>query len=476
MDGRIAGVVEEFRSERVAERLALLFGVFTGVLGVALAANELSKSPELDFQAYYFAARAVLEGEPFVGWAITDGSFLVGKAYVYTPVTAPMFAPFGLFPTWESGYVVNIALLFGVFYLISRLILRFIESYGVSLTRIDRALIVGFCLFSGHTVLGLYRGNVDPLILLMLAVGLVAIERGDEMWGGFLWAFASLFKLFPAFLGVWLLYRRASRAIAAAVVTGVGFTLLGVAMFGIDAHVDFVNFIVNERSREGAFLGGLDPELQWITLRRPLSHLFTLSGNQLFVLSTAIMAPFVYLVYRDADGELDRIVAFFATMVVMLITIVPSTLNYVVYLYFPLLPLLYLTEDRTARRLFVAGLVLVNVPLYPQHVELLVEALPLSAAITDPIVAGTRAVMTYSSIPLVGFLSIVAGCIRFVRAPAPRPGSAGSSGAPDRPDATSVPDPTGSSDSAGSPDSAGSLDSTSGPDAGSASRSTGRTD
>jgi len=411
--------VRSFTSRRRPERLALLFGLLTGVLGVALAANEFTTSPELDYQAYYFAGRAVLQGEPFVGWAITDGSFLVGKAYVYTPITAPIFAVYGIFPDWRIGYVLNVALLAVVFYLIGRLILRFVERHGGTVDRTDRLLILGFCVFSGHSILGMYRGNVDPIILLGLGVGLLAIESGDERTGGALWAAAAHFKLFPAFLGVWLLYRRAYRAIAAAVVTGLGLLALGVVAFGIDAHVQFVDFIVNERSREGAFRGGLDPTLQWITLRRPLSQFFALSGNQLFVLSTLLMSPLVYLVYRDASSELDRAVAFFATMVVMLITIVPSTLNYVVYLYFPLLGLLYLTDDRRTTYLFVAGLVLVNLPLYPQHVELIVGAAGVPEGLGDAIVGAARTVLTYTSIPLLGFFCILGGCIRFVRLPDP---------------------------------------------------------
>jgi hypothetical protein len=406
-------------TDRSLERAVLAFGLVTGVLAVVLAVNDFTSAPELDFHAYYFTGEAILEGEPFVGWAITDISFLTEKAYVYTPVTAPLFVPFALFPEWQIPYVLNMLLLCGVFFAIGRLCLQLLDDYGVTLDRIDRVLIMAFCLFSGHTVLGVYRGNVDPAILLVLAVGLLAIERGRAARGGALWAGAALFKLFPAFLGVYLLYRRAYRAIAAAVVVGVGFTLLGVAIFGIDAHVDFVEFILHERSREGAFRGGLDPTLQWITLRRPFSQVLALSGNQLFVLTTALVAPVVYLVYREADSELDRIVAFFATMVAMLITIVPSTLNYVVYLYFPLVPLLYLVEDRRTKLLFVAGTVLVNVPLYPHHVATILDALPLSPGIADALADAVRAVLRWASIPLYGFLLILAGCVSYARTPTP---------------------------------------------------------
>jgi len=419
MRSHVRGLVEE----HAAERLALVVGVLTGVLGVALAASEFQTDPQLDYHAYYFAGRAVLRGEPFVGTAIHEGTFLTVKEYVYTPITAPVFAPYGLLPSWQIGYVLNVAVLLATFYAIGRITIRYIERHGVTLDRTDRWLILGFSLFSGHTILALYRGNVDPIMLLLIVLGFLALERGEETRGGVLWAVAALFKLFPAFLGVWLLYRRAYRAIAAAVVTGVGFLLLGVALFGIDAHVEFVEFILNERSRQGAFKGGLDPTITWITLRRPLSQVVPLSGNQLIVLSAAIMAPFVYLIYREAETELDRTVAFFATMLVLLITIVPSTLNYVVYLYFPVVALLYLATDRRTKYLFVAGLILVSLPVYPQHVEMLVSATPLSPGLVEAIMGVVRGAMSFASVPLVGFGLLLAGCLRYVRLPTPATGA-----------------------------------------------------
>lgn len=411
--------IRELFATRRSERLALLVGLLTGFLGVALAANELLDSPQLDYHAYYFTGRAVLDGREFVGTAIHDGTFLTVKEYVYPPVTGPVFAPYGLFPRWEVGYVLNIALLAATFYAVGRITIRYIERHGGSLERADRMLILGFTLLSGHTVLGLYRGNIDPIILLLIVGGFLAVERGQETTAGTLWAVAALFKLFPAVLGLWLLYQRAYRAVAAALVTGVGGMAVGVAVFGVDAHVRFFDFLLNERSRQGAFEGGLDPEVTWITLRRPLSQLLALSGNQLILVSAALMAPVVAFAYYEAETPLDRTVAFFVTMLVLLITLVPSTLNYVIYLYFPLVALVYLVEDRRTNSLLVAGLVLVSLPLYPQHVEMLVTATPLPPGAVDAILGVVRAVLSYVSIPLVGFLTLLAGCLRYLRLPAP---------------------------------------------------------
>lgn len=296
-----------------AERLVLLFGIVAGLVLAVFAVSEFRSESELDFHAYYFAGQAVAQGEQFIGWAITDGTFLVDKAYVYTPVTGPVFVPYGLFPEWQFAYVLHGAVLFATLAAISYLCISYIESQGRVLARVDRALIVGFCLFSTPAVLALYRGNIDPIILLFLVGGFLAIEGGRESEGGALWAVAALFKLFPAIFGVWLLYRRAYRAIAAALFVGIGATLVGLAMFGIDVYLEFIEFILTERSRAGAFDGGLDPTSRWITLRRPLSQVLSLSGTGLMFVGLALLIPFLYPMYRRADSSLDQLGVFTAT-------------------------------------------------------------------------------------------------------------------------------------------------------------------
>lgn len=404
-------------ADRRLERLALLFGILTGVVVLLLSTNESLTPAEIDFQAYYFAGQAIINGDPFVGEAIHQGTILTDKEYVYTPVTGPVFVPFGALPSWQVGYAINIGLLSVVLYAVGRLNLRYLDQHGVALERIDRWLVLGFCLVSGHAVLAIYRGNIDPIVLLAIALGFLAVERGDQLRGGVLFGGVALFKLFPAFFGVWLLYRRAYRAIVAAVAVGLGGLALGVLAFGVDAHVAFFEFILNERSRAPAFEGGLEPTKKWFTVRRPLSQVAALPGNLLFVLAAVVIAPVVGLLYRNADSETDRLVAFFATMAALLITVVPATLNYVVYLFFPLGALLYLLEDRLARRLLVAGLVLVSVPVYPQEIELLVETVPLPSGVGDAIETGARTLLTYASVPLVGVLLFLAAAVRQVRTP-----------------------------------------------------------
>jgi len=393
------------------QRAALSFGILIGCVGLVASVARLLSGPELDFHAYYFAAEAVLQGDPFVGHAVKEGNFLTRKEYVYVPITVLSFLPYGVFPTWEIPYVIHAAVLAGSLLLLARLSIQYVESHGQSLDTADRWLIRGFFVLSLPAVLGIYRGNVDPIILLMIVGGFFAIERGRGAAGGTLWAVASLFKLFPAMLGVWLLYRRAFRATAAAILVGCSSLALSVLAFGVDANVTFVEFILEERSRNGAFEGGLDIEFMYLSLKRPLSYLFPIAGHALTVVSFLVVSPFLALLYHRASSERDQLIVLFGTLAVLLITIVPSTAGYVVYLLFPLVPLVYITDHRLARRCFLAGLVLINVPLFPRHIQQVADGTSLSAGVTGPILTAAQTVLTFGSVALWAVLFVFAGCL-----------------------------------------------------------------
>lgn len=396
-----------------AERLVLVFGLVLGILAIAPLFGRVLAGNEVDFHAYYFAGKKVLQGEPFVGYAIMDGTFLVDKAYVYLPITVVFFAIYALSPTWEPVFVIHVLFMLGTLAAVGVITIRYIESHGPALDRIDRYLIVGFCLFSVPSVLGVYRGSIEPIIFLFVVGGFLAVEGERESFGGGLWAFASLFKFFPAFFGIWLLYRRAWRGVAAALVVGLGATGLSVLAFGFETNIEFVEFILTERSREGAFQGGLDPEFMWITLRRPLSYLVPLTGHALTLLAFGIVAPILGLMFARAKSDLEHLVAFFALLIVMLITLFPSTAGYVIYILFPLVPLVYLVEDRWPRACFLAGLVLINVPLFAPQVEQLFIALP-DVVVIQAVGAGLDILLTFASLGLLGFLVTFAGCLLYV--------------------------------------------------------------
>ena len=416
-------VVDTSRPERIVLGIGLLAGVGTILFGLAAGfiifvrhGGQIPESSmEVDFLAYYAAGQAVWRGDPFIGYEVVDGTLVTDKAYVYPPITALVFVLFGFVPEWYVSFGLFAVVLLGAFYGTARILIQFIELQGQALDPTDRWLIVGYCLCSCPSVMGLLRGNIDPVILLLISGGFLAFFTDREVSGGILWAGAALFKLFPALLAVWLLHRRAYLGIASAVITGVGVMLVGVAVFGIDAHIDFFEFVLTERSRAGAFEGGLDPTRRWITLLRPLSQVLPVASTGLLVVAVLLVAPVVALTYRHVETALDSLVAFTATLVALLITIVPSTAGYVVYLIFPMIALLYLTEHRTTKRLYLSGFVLLNIPLYPHDLQRAVAELSLDIGVVDQITAVLLVVFSVGSIALWGCLLVLAGCVSHTR-------------------------------------------------------------
>lgn len=403
------------------ERLVLVAGILSGLVGLTgilagLPGVVLGQTavPELDFHAYYFAGEAILEGRSFVGWGITEQTFLESKAYVYPPITGLLFVPYALLTEWYYAFVIHVIILLGTFGLLARSTIRYIEQHGRELAAVDRWLITGFVVFSFPSVLGLVRGNVDPIILLLILGGFFAVEAGRQSRAGTLWAIAAVFKLFPAMLGVWFLYRRAYRAVAVAVAVGVGVLGASVLVFGLQANLDFVQFVLNERSRSGAFVGGLEPGNRWITLRRPLSHLVPIAGHQLTLVSVVVLAAPLAVMYARIDSDFDAYAVFVGTLVAALITIVPATLGYLVYLVAPLVPLVYLVEDRSATWCFLGAIFLLSVPLFAQDLSSLASLAPGGLPVFDRVVDILYSLLRFGSLGLWAFILTFVGCYRVV--------------------------------------------------------------
>ena len=116
---------------------------------------------------------------------------------------------------------------------------------------------------------------------------------------------AALLKVFPALLGVWLLRKRAFRAVGAAVATGGGCLLLGVALFGVGSHQTWFFDTVLLRLNREVFAGGLSPTHPFFTVRRPLSVLFPSLDPTLFTLGAfCLLAPIVAYCYTDLETPL----------------------------------------------------------------------------------------------------------------------------------------------------------------------------
>ncbi len=371
-------------SSRRRTRALLAVGI---VLGVGTLVALPSLRPEqlgLAASVYTTAAEAAVAGEPFYG---VEPAGLPGYRFVYPPVVMVVALPAGVVGNATATFVVLTTLSVAAGLAVARLVTREIERAGAKLARRDRWLIVGFCCLSSYAAPTLVNGQLNLLLGLGLAVGLVAAERGRASFGGAILALPATVKLFPATVGLYLLRRRRGRAVAAAIATGVGLAVVGVLAFGPDTSLTYLTTVLPGEVQSGAFAG--DPlEHGFLTVRRQLAALLPVPPAWLPALAAAIVAPIVALTYRRLEERLDRWFAILATLVGTLL-VLPLEGLYFPLLVFPLVPLLYLTPAGRPRTLLVAGAVLTLLGITPATLEALsASGLPLAAtvvAVAEPV-------------------------------------------------------------------------------------------
>ncbi len=360
-----------------------------------------------DFHAYYAAATAALAGEPFVG--IDTG--LAGVTFVYPPPAVLLFVPQAALGSWQLAFLahsaVNAAAALGV----AALAVRTVESRRGRLRRLDRLLVVGFCVGSAPAVAALGLGQADALVALALASAFVGLECDRESLAGVALGVAALVKVFPAALGAWLLWRRAWRATAAAIATGLFGLTVGVLLFGVDAYHRYVA-VLAARSRIEEFAGTVSPNFFAMSLSRPLSQLLPALDPGLYVpASVLVLAPAVCLVALRARTLTDRLVTFLVAVLAVVLASPASNALYVVYLYFPLVCLLYLDRGRRGRGLLFAGTAGVSFPVQPAHVDAVLTAASVPTVVAAPVSSAAESLLTVASAPLLGCLAILGWCV-----------------------------------------------------------------
>lgn len=388
----------------VGPRLVLAVGVVLGLYGAGSLWRGRPGMLAANYEVYYYAADAALAGEGF--YDVTPpahGTFY----YLYPPATVLVFVPYALVGSIAPGFTVHTVVGVAAGVALGLVAARYVERAGHDLTRLDHALLVGFATASLHAVPSLYFGNLNVQLALVLAVGLVALERDREWLAGGLLAVPALFKAFPALTGLWLLRREAWRAVAGAVATAAATFLVGTVVFGLGAHRTYLFDALLPRRRTDVFAGGMSPDAAYVTLRQPLSYLLPDSPGLLGPLAALLLAPVVAYAYRDLSTRVDRLVAVYVTLAATLL-VLSSYFVYYVYLFFPLLPLVYLLPGRPGD-LFRAGTGLAAFAYSRDVVLEWVRTFPPGLA--DPLVAVLRPVLLVGNPPLYGTLLTLVACV-----------------------------------------------------------------
>ncbi len=392
---------------RQHRRIVLALCVAGGLLVPAyfLGVAEISNLG-WDFRAYYYAAEAAISGEPFVGME----TGLPAVTYVYPPIAVLLFVPQAAAGGWWLAFALQTALNVCLALALAGLTVRTIESRRGRLPTVDRWLVAGFCLASAPVMAIFGQGQVDLLIALALAGAFLAVERDRQGVAGVALGGAALVKLFPAVLGLWLVWRRAWRALAAAVATGIGGLALGAALFGLDAYHRYLGVLAG-RSRIGEFAGTVSPNFFAMSLYRPFSQLLPGVDPHLYaLLALLVVAPTVALVVERDPSFADRLTTYLVVLVATLLVSPASNALYVVYVYFPVLCLLYLERPRRDRLLLLAGTALIAFPVQPAQIGAVLAMSGLPVGLTTAIHSASRAALTVASLPLLGLLAVLAWC------------------------------------------------------------------
>jgi len=381
-----------------AARLLLAVGALAGLVTAAVFPRQNPDQVALASDVYYAAGSAVLDGQP-----------LYDVGFLYPPPVAVAFLPNALLG--DTGLAYAYQILVGVLALaaVAAIAVRLAERAGASLDRTDRALVAAAVLASPPSVVNLVNGQVNPALAAAVGAGALALEADRERTSGALFAAAALVKVFPAFVGAWLLRQRAWRAVAVATAVGVGVLLAGLPVFGVDAYETFATSVLTGEANVATFPDGPDPSEPYATVRRQLAAVFPgLSGTQLLAASLAVVAPFVAAANRVTATATDRLVGLHAVLVAILVAF-PLEPFYAVLAYPTLVPLLYLLDGRP-RGLFLAGSLLTIAPVTLGDVALVASLPVFPPGVSDAIVAAAETLFTYVRLPTVGAFLTFAAC------------------------------------------------------------------
>lgn len=360
-------------------------------------------NPVITFDVFYAAAEHSIDGEVIFE---TDHGL-----YVYTPVVLVFFYPFLLFEFTTAVLamrVLNILVALGY----GLVIVGFLREH-VDLSRLDEGLVVAFVTASVYPVTVVAIANFNIIFGACLGVGFVWLERdADSGIGGAFWALAALVKVFPALWGAYLLRVRRWRAVAGAIVTGLGATLLGVAMFGFDAYRRFFTNASNSRVRVQSFAGGKSPDNEAITPIRSFAQVFPSVDPSVWVPVIAILAVMLTgLVYYliPPDTLSDRATLLLATLLGVTF-LMPTSQDQDVYLvYAPLLVLLFLERDELVHWLYVVGGLVLSLNFGREEVRTVTES--VSSDLSEIVMAVAEPVLAFAPMPLYGIVILYLGCL-----------------------------------------------------------------
>jgi hypothetical protein len=234
------------RREKFA--LALLALIFTGLGVMTVLRSAFMMNPKTDFQVYARAAWAVHAGEDL--YAVTDDN---GWHYIYPPAFAILLAPLadpypylpreGYLPFWLSAGIWYLVGLAAAVYSVHAFAAAVLPDAARGSRRWWTARLGPFLICLGGTVLAISRGQVNTVLVALIAAGFAAAMRNRRATSGAWLASAAVLKIIPAILVLFPLLRRDWRAL------GGGLAMAALLLFALPAAIWGVNGAVDANRR-----------------------------------------------------------------------------------------------------------------------------------------------------------------------------------------------------------------------------------
>ncbi len=389
-----------------APRLVLALGIVAGLSTAVALVRFHPEQVGIATDVYYGATRTALEGgDPYQFRPPDHPAF----GFLYPPIVLLAFTPHVLTGSPLGAFVLQTILNLVTAAGLAVLLVRAIEHGGVTLERPDKIVIAGYAFVSAGVTTAFINGQVNLQLAFAIAAGTVLFERHRDGLAGIAYTLAAVVKLFPAIVGTWLLRQGAWRAIGAATGTGLGLLAAGFLLFDPALTVTYVMDVLPQEAASGAFTDGPDPHSPYLTIRRQLAVVTpSLPPMYRMGVGALILTPVVLASYRTVKRYRDRLIALAATLlaVLLLIPLEPFYLSLAIY---PLVPLAYLLERGTVRRLYLAGFLLLSLPVTMTSVEQWASLLP--TLVSNLLREVADVIFSVVLPPTVGMWLVLAACV-----------------------------------------------------------------
>jgi len=196
----------------------------------------------IDFKAYYIAADMLRRGQDFYNVelqtqeVLARGLPLNQSFYIYPPLLAMAFVPLtalSMETAAQLWFFVNLTLYGLALAVITR---------GLRLDRLTRMLPLLWVLafLFPPALFTMYKGQVNILLLLLLALTYWLYGKGRERMAGVALGLAVMIKIVPLLLLLYFLWKRRYVLSLAAICTIVGIAALGLVIVGAGPHETYL--------------------------------------------------------------------------------------------------------------------------------------------------------------------------------------------------------------------------------------------